>query len=228
MNVKMDQIEEKLFSLMDETYREFSSSLMPTVPKERVIGVRIPDIRRLAGELPPSEAKAFMSSLPHKYFEENNLHAFLIAKVKKFDECIALLDDFLPHIDNWATCDSLRPKCFKENTDLLIPHIEKWLKSHELYTVRFGIEMLMVYYLDKQFDNKYLQKVANIKSDEYYINMMIAWYFATALAKQYDDAVRVLENNTLSPWVHNKTISKACESYRVTEQKKKYLKTLKR
>ena len=225
----MNDIEKKLFLLSEKSYRDFSSMLMPTIDKETVIGVRIPKLRKLAKSLLKSEAEEFMAQLPHKYYEENNLHAFLIADIDSFDECVNKLDLFLPYIDNWATCDSLRPKCFSENTDLLVSHIDKWLKSDKIYAVRFAIEMLMIHYLDASaFDKKYLYKVASIKSDEYYVNMMIAWYFATALAKQYEVAVTILEEGLLSKWVSNKTISKANESYRVSEENKKYLQSLKR
>ena len=167
-----------------------------------------------------------MTQLPHKYYEENNLHAFLIAQKKDFCECIAALESFLPYIDNWATCDSLRPKSFKLNTDKLLGHIYKWIGSEKTYTVRFGIEMLMLYYLDDGFSLEYPRLVSKIKSDKYYVNMMIAWYFATALAKQYDAILPFLEDGVLSPWVHNKTVRKACESYRISESVKSYLKTL--
>ena len=158
-----------------------------------------------------------------KYYDENNLHAFLIAQTKNFDECIEKIDSFLPFVDNWATCDSLRPKCFKDNTDRLLVHIYRWINSNHTYTVRFGIEMLMLFYLSDKFDEKYLKTVASITSNEYYINMMIAWYFATALAKQYDTAIKFLENNKLPLWVHNKTIQKAIESYRIAEAQKNIL-----
>lgn len=219
---------EKLFSLQDLEYKAFHIKLMPTVSPENVIGIRIPVLRRLAKEIKNTdEGSLFLKKLPHKYYEENNLHAFLIEGIDDFDSCVAELERFLPYVDNWATCDSMRPKCFKKNKDKLLLYIEKWLKSDSIYTVRFAVECLMIYFLDESFDVKYLEMVSQIKSEEYYVNMMIAWYFATALAKQWTDAVRFLENNRLSPWVHNKTIQKAVESYRITGEQKAYLKTLK-
>ncbi len=220
---------ERLFKLQDRKYGDFTAALIPTIERERIIGVRTPALRTLAkGIKDHTDTPAFLNTLPHKYYEENNLHGFLICEIKDFDECIAALNTFLPYVDNWATCDSLCPKCFKKNTAKLIPHIERWLNSKHTYTVRFGIEMLMTYFLDEHFKAEYLLRVSQVKSSEYYINMMIAWYFATALAKQYDSAIPYLENGVLSPWVHNKTIQKARESYRIRDEQKNYLKTLKR
>ncbi len=215
----------ELLKLADAAYKEFMAPLIHTVSKEKIIGIRIPVLRKYAKEM--QKSAAFMSSLPHYYFEENNLHAFLIEQIKDFDECISALNKFLPYVDNWATCDSMRPKCLKNNLDKLLVYIDEWLVSSHTYTVRFGIQALMLYYLDDGFDESYLEKVAGIKSDEYYINMMIAWYLATAIAKQYDSAVKYLENRCLSKWVHNKAIQKARESYRITAEQKQYLKTLK-
>ncbi|MBE6679977.1 MAG: DNA alkylation repair protein [Ruminococcaceae bacterium] len=215
----------ELFKLADSEYKKFMAPLIPTVPKDTIIGIRIPVLRKYAKSFKGTDS--FMSSLPHRYFEENNLHAFLIEQINDFDDCISALNVFLPYVDNWATCDSLRPKCFKKNLDKLLACIDIWLDSKHTYTVRFGIQALMLYFLDGNFDKKYLDKVAAIKSDEYYINMMIAWYFATALAKQYSETVKYLETPKLSPLVHNKTIQKACESFRVTNEQKQYLKTLK-
>lgn len=221
-------IEEKLFSMKDEEYQRFHSALMPTVESERVIGVRTPMLRRYAAEIAKTPlAEEFLSVLPHKYYEENNLHAFLLEKIKDYDEAVRETDRFLPYVDNWATCDSMVPKIFSKHPDELLEKIRCWLSSDKTYTVRYGIGMLMRYYLDERFLTEYADMVANIKSEEYYINMMVAWYFATALAKQYDVAVKYIENCTLSPWIHNKTIQKACESYRVSDDKKQYLKTLK-
>ena len=223
MNVK-----ERLFELQNLTYRDFHSKLMPTVEKKKIIGVKIPNIRKLAKQIANTpDACEFMSSLPHEYYEENNLHAFLIAELKDFDNCIFELERFLPFVDNWATCDSLRPKCFKFNTDRLLECIYRWISSDKPYTVRFGIEMLMLYYLEDNFDEKYLKLVAEVRSDEYYVNMMIAWYFATALAKQYEATLPYIETKKLSIWIHNKTIQKACESYRITDDKKVFLRTFK-
>ena len=202
---------------------------MPTVDPGRVIGVRIPVLRKMAKDLyGTDEAAAFLGRLPHTYFEENNLHAFLLARIPNFDACVAAVDAFLPYVDNWATCDSLRPGCFKQNYKALLPWIQKWMASSKPYTVRFGIEMLMVYYLDDHFTPDYLSWVAGVQSEEYYVNMMIAWYFATALSKQWAAVVPYLAGKSLPVWVHNKTIQKAVESYRITAEQKAYLRTLRR
>lgn len=220
-------IRKRLFDMQNIEYREFHSKLMPTIEKDRIIGITVPNIRKLAKEIADSpEACQFLTKLPHRYYEENNLHAFLIAQIKNFDNCIAALERFLPYVDNWATCDSLRPKCFKLNTDRLLSYIYRWLSSDKPYTVRFGIEMLMLYYLDDNFDEEYPKLVSKIKSDDYYVNMMIAWYFATALSKQYDSILPILTEEKLSVWVHNKTIRKACESLRIPSSVKLYLKSL--
>ena len=217
-------IKKRLFALSDSTYRDFHSRLMPNVEKEKIVGVKIPDIRVLAKEiLSTPDSCEFMSTLPHDYYEENNLHALLIAEIKDFDECIHALETFLPYLDNWATCDSLRPVSFKFNTGRLLTHIYNWLESDKPYTVRFGIEMLMVHYLDDNFDEKHLYTVSKIKSDDYYVKMMVSWYFATALAKQYESTVPFISTFKLDPWIHNKTIQKACESYRVSLERKEYL-----
>ena len=201
---------------------------MPTVTPDTVIGVRTPQLRAYAKEVFKSEyAEIFLSSLPHTYYEENNLHGFLIEKIKDYDLCIKHLNKFLPFVDNWATCDQLTPKIFKKHTDKLLKQIEIWINSEHTYTVRFAIKMLMAFYLDENFKPAYPKLVASIKSDEYYINMMIAWYFATALAKQYNETIPYLENKTLDKWIHNKTIQKAVESYRITDEQKTYLRTLK-
>ncbi len=222
-------IQEKLFSFQDLKYKAFHSRLMPTVEPEKIIGVRIPVLRNFAKEIEgTAEANDFLKQLPHNYYEENNLHAFLIENICDFDRCILEVERFLPFVDNWATCDSMRPKCFKKNKGKLLLYIEKWLQSDSTYTIRFAIECLMLYFLDESFDVKYLQKVSEIKTDEYYVNMMIAWYFATALAKQWESAIVFLENHRLPLWVHNKTVQKAVESYRITDEQKAYLKALKR
>ena len=221
-------IKDMLFEFGNSTYREFQSKLMPTMDKEKIIGIKIPNIRKLAKQIAfTPDACEFMSSIPHEHYEENNLHALLIAEIKDFDECVLELERFLPYVDNWATCDSLRPKCFKFNTDRLLEYVYKWIKSDKTYTVRFGIEMLMLYYLDDNFDAKYLKLVSEIRSDEYYVNMMIAWFFATALAKQYEAVIPFIEQSLLPDWIHNKTIQKACESYRISKDKKEKLKLLK-
>lgn len=227
LELAMD-IRKELFKLQDVEYREFHSRLMPGVSKEKIIGIRIPIIREFARKIKNTPyACEFLSNVPHEYYEEDNLHAFLISEIKNFDRCITELERFLPFIDNWATCDSLRPKCFKLNTDRLKPYIYKWIESGKAFVVRFGIEMLMVHYLDEHFDLQYLYRVSKIKNDEYYVNMMIAWYFATALAKQYEAAVPFLERSELPAWVHNKTIQKAKESNRISSETKKYLESLK-
>ena len=218
----------RLFEIQDLKYRDFSHSLMPTVDKEKVIGVRAPALRKLAKELSKDErSKNFMSSLPHVYYEENNLHAFLIEQIKDFDTAISEIDRFLPYVDNWATCDCMSPKAFKKDLDRLLTKIDQWLSSSHTYTVRYGICTLMRYYLDSRFSPDFLKKVAEIRSDEYYVKMMIAWYFATALAKQYDATLPYISEKKLDKWTHNKAIQKAIESYRVTDEHKAYLKTLK-
>ena len=222
-------ITEQLFSLQDKKYREFHSRLMPNIDPERIIGIRIPELRKLAKELVNNgEAEAFIKNLPHYYYEENNLHAFIIEQIKDYDLLITELDRFLPFVDNWATCDSLRPKAFKNNSDRLITDAFRWMSSSQEYTVRFGIEVMMIYFLDDNFRKDYPERIAGIESDKYYINMMIAWYFATALAKQWDAVIPFIENSMLSPWINNKTIQKAAESFRITTEQKKYLKAFKR
>ena len=209
----------------EEKYRDFSSKLMPTIDKEKVIGIRIPLLRKYAKNL--EDYDDFLNALPHYYFEENNLHAFLIEKEKDFEKCIEKLNVFLPFIDNWATCDSLKPKVLKKQPYKLMNHIKRWIDSKEIYTVRYGINLLMSFYLDEDFKPEYLKIVTEIESDEYYINMMRAWFFATALAKQYEYALPVIEKKKLDVWTHNKTIQKATESFRISKNQKDYLKTLK-
>lgn len=221
-------IRDRLFSMQDVSYREFHSRLMPNIDKDSIIGVRIPSIKKYAKELfGKKEADLFLRCLPHVYYEENNLHAFLIGGIKDFDQCISELERFLPYVDNWATCDSLRPCCFKSNKQRLLSYVDKWLRSAHPFTVRFGIEVLMVYYLDGDFEDVFLESVAKIRSEDYYVKMMIAWYFATALAKQWDGAIKYLENRRLDEWVHQKTIQKARESFRISDPQKEYLKSLK-
>ena len=218
-------IRKQLFEMQDKEYREFHARLMPNIDKEAIIGVRVPALRAFAKKI-KGNTDDFLEKLPHKYYEEKNLHAFLIADIADFDECLEKLNAFLPYVDNWATCDGMKPKSFKKNKEKLLSEIGKWLKSEHEYTVRFGILMLMTHFLDEDFDEKHLKWVSGIKSDKYYINMMIAWYFATALAKRWESAVKYLENGSLSDWVKKKTIQKANESYRITAEQKKYLKTL--
>ena len=224
----MNQIVDILFSKQDIKYRDFQAPLFPNVDKERMIGVRTPELKKLAKELYGSDlAKEFIETLPHDYFDENQLHAFLISLIKDYDNCLKEVNRFLPYIDNWGTCDQLSPKVFAKHKDELIVSIKKWLKSKHAYTVRFAIGMLLALYLDDSFKEEYLELVSNVKSEEYYINMMIAWYFATALVKQYKSAIKYIEEKKLSPWVHNKTIQKAVESYRISDEQKVYLKKLK-
>ena len=223
----MKEIVDLLFAKQDIKYRDFQAPLFPGIDKEKIIGVRTPELKKLAKELYGSEtANKFIETLPHRYFDENQLHAFIISLIKDYQTCLKEVDEFLPYVDNWATCDQLSPKVFAKHKDDLIAPIKKWLKSTHTYTVRFAIGMLLQHYLDEYFKEKYMELVAEIKSEEYYINMMIAWYFATALAKQYDTAIKYIEDKKLSPWVHNKTIQKAVESYRVTAEQKNYLKSL--
>lgn len=223
-----EKIRNELISMSEAKYRDFSSALMPTVCKDRVLGIRVPALRKYAKSIAQSgQASAFLNSLPHEYFEENNLHAFLICNIKDYGKCIEELNRFLPYIDNWATCDSLTPECFKKHKNELLCEIEKWLRSEHEYTVRFAIRMLMVFFLDEDFCEEYLLRVSKIRSEKYYINMMIAWYFATALSKQYESAVKYLEKEKLDKWVHNKTIQKANESFRIHKEIKEYLDTLK-
>lgn len=221
------KIVNKLFELQDKKYQELQFKIIPNIDSNTIIGVRTPELRKLAKEIVKEDYQYFLDDLPHKYFDENQLHAFIISEIKDYDECINYINKFLPYVDNWATCDQLSPKVFKKNTDKLLIPIKKWIKTKDTYTIRFGIGMLMSYYLDDNFDVKYLDWVSKIKSNEYYINMMIAWYFATALAKQYDCTIKYIENNILDSWTHNKTIQKAIESYRVSDEHKKYLRTLK-
>ncbi|MBQ7115445.1 MAG: DNA alkylation repair protein [Clostridia bacterium] len=218
----------ELFKLQDLKYKEFHQKLMPTVNPDKVIGIRTPVLRKFAkGFGKRDEAKKFIKNLPHKYYEEDNLHAFLLEEIKDYEELIKELNIFLPFVDNWATCDMMRPKILKKHKTELLEDIKKWLSSNNTYTIRFAVNCLMNYYLEEDFKPEYLYWVKNIKSEEYYINMVRAWYFATALAKQYDEAVKILENKPLDKWTHNKTIQKAVESYRITDEQKIFLKSLK-
>ncbi|MBQ6462183.1 MAG: DNA alkylation repair protein [Pseudobutyrivibrio sp.] len=224
----VDEIREDLFANQDVKYRDFQSKLTPTIEANTAIGVRTPVLRKLAKDYSKrQDVDDFLADLPHKYFDENQLHAFILSEIKDFDECIGKLESFLPFVDNWATCDQMSPKCFKKNHEKLLPYLNKWIKSDDIYTVRFAIVTLMSHFLDDDFDEGYLKLVSDIKSDEYYINMAIAWYFATALAKQYDKTIPYIENKTLDVWTHNKAIQKSIESYRVTAEHKEYLKSLK-
>lgn len=222
-------LKEKLFAMQDLAYREFICPLVPTVPPERIIGIRTPLLRKLAKEVKKSpEIKQFLQRLPHRYYEEDFLQAFLIEQIRDYSDCIEALNAFLPYVDNWAVCDSMSPKVLGKHRQELLQEIVLWLKSTHTYTIRFGIKMLMTWYLDDAFAPEYPQLVSSVISEEYYVNMMIAWYFATALAKQYEAVLPFLQENRLSKWVHNKTIQKAVESYRITSEQKAYLRTLRR
>jgi 3-methyladenine DNA glycosylase AlkD len=225
---KAVNLEEILFSHQDLKYRDFITRLIPNIDKETIIGIRTPESRKIAKEFSKQpEATDFMENLPHRYFEENNIHGFIISSMKDFDSAIDALNKFLPYVDNWATCDGINPVCFKNHPAELLPYIKIWLSSEKTYTIRFAIGMLMRYFLDEDFKPEYLELVSGAQSEEYYVNMMIAWYFATALAKQYESTVAYIEEKRLSKWVHNKTIQKSIESYRITDEEKEYLKTLK-
>ena len=223
------EIREALFARQDLSYRDFQGALLPTVAHERMIGVRTPELRSLAKTFAKrEEIGAFLSDLPHRYFDEDQLHAFVISQGKDFSKCVEEVDRFLPYVDNWATCDQLSPSIFRKHKQALLPHIEKWIASGKTYTVRFGVGMLMSHFLDEDFDPAYLDRVAKVRSDEYYINMMIAWYLATALAKQYEAALTIIEQQRLDKWTHNKAIQKAIESRRITDEQKAFLRSLKR
>ena len=220
-------VQTRLFELQDLKYRDFHAKLMPTVNKEKIIGVRTPALRVFAKKYGKTdEAKEYLQILPHQYYEENNLHGLLIEQIKDYDTCLEELERFLPYIDNWATCDIPRPKCFAKHKTELLPVIKEWIASGNTYTIRYGIGTLMSFYLDEDFKPEYIELVASVQSEEYNVNMMLAWYLATALAKQWDATIPYLEERKLSPWVHRKTIQKAVESYRITDEQKVYLKTL--
>ena len=224
----MKTVVDLLFSKRDIKYRDFQAPLFPSIDKETMIGVRTPELKKLAKELFNTEtANKFVETLPHRYFDENQLHAFIISLIKDYQTCLKEVERFLPYVDNWGTCDQLSPKVFAKHKDELIVSIKKWIKSKHTYTIRFGVGMLMQHYLDESFKPEYMELVASIKSEEYYVNMMIAWYFATALAKKYDYAIKYIDDKKLSTWVHNKTIQKAVESYRISDEQKAYLKSLK-
>ena len=214
-------IEEQLFALQDTRYRDFHKGLVPGMPDSYIIGVRMPALRLLANEV---DAERLLSTLPHRYYEENQLHAIVLSGIKDYGRCMAEVERFLPYVDNWAVCDGLRPKCFAKHTNELLPYIRRWMASEHEYTVRFGIGILEAFYLGKAFSREQLQWVAAIEREEYYIRMMQAWYFATALAKQWEDTVTIVP--TLPNWVRRKTIQKACESFRVDSDHKEYLKKL--
>ena len=223
------EIRQQLFAMQDTDYREFQVKLIPTVDPEKVIGVRTPQLRKFAKELAKDpEAESFLEDLPHEYFDENQLHAFLISEIKDFGSCILKTERFLPQIDNWATCDQLSPKAFKKHRPELLEYIKRWIKAEDTYIIRFAVGMLMQHFLDEDYREEYPEMVSSVRSEEYYVNMMIAWYFATALAKQYDSVLPFIEGGRLDPWTHNKSIQKAAESFRITPEQKAYLRTLKR
>ena len=223
----IEMVQKELFEMQDEGYRAFHGKLIPNITPERIIGVRTPQLRSYAKQFAKrEEAAIFLQQLPHTYYEENNLHMMIITSVRDYETCLAEIERFLPYIDNWATCDFPEPKCFTKHKKDLLPHIRQWIASGKTYTVRYGIGLLMRMYLDEDFTPEYPAMAAEVVSEEYYVNMMIAWYFATALAKQWDSVISYLEERRLSPWVHKKTIQKAIESYRITQEQKNYLRTL--
>ncbi|ORT99326.1 hypothetical protein D081_2055 [Anaerovibrio sp. JC8] len=224
----VDEIREELFKLQDTKYRDFQAKLIPNIAPESVIGVRTPQLRQLAKNiLKREDVGEFLAELPHKYFDENQLHGFILSGMKDFGSCLDEVKRFLPYVDNWATCDQMSPKIFKKHRAELLKSIKKWLASDRTYTVRFGIGMLMEHFLDENFAPAYPAMVAKVSSEEYYVRMMVAWYFATALAKQYEAVLPFLLENRLEPWTHNKTIQKAIESNRIPPDTKAYLRGLK-
>ena len=221
-------VKDALFSYQDLKYRDFQSPLVPNIDKETIIGVRTPQMRQVAKEFYNTpEGNKFLSKLPHKYYEENLVHFFMIAMIKDFDECVKEVERFLPYVDCWPVCDQSSPKVFKKNHKKLLPLIKKWIASDHVYTARFGIRMLMNEFLGDDFKEEYLEWVASVKGEDYYIKMMVAWYFATALAKKYDETVPYIEEHKLEDWTHKKAIQKAVESFRVSDEHKAYLRTLK-
>lgn len=229
MNKIEKEVEDFLFKNQDVEYQKFQQKLINNIDPKRIVGVRTPALRSFAKDFSKTtEATDFLTILPHKYFEENQIHGFVIETIKDFDDAILQVENYLPYIDNWATCDQMKPKSFKKNIPSLYKKCKEWCASKKTYTVRFGIGMLMSFFLDENFSVEQAKLVSKIRSEEYYINMMIAWYFATALAKQYDAVIPFIEKNTLSAWVHNKTIQKAVESFRITDKQKDYLRTLKK
>lgn len=223
----MNQVYEMLLKVKDDNYKEFQSKLVPNISKDSILGVRTPEMREIAKEVFNSSFKdEFLNDIPHKYYEENIIHMFVVSLIKDFDECIKELDKFLKYVDCWPVSDQASPKCFKKNHDKLLPVVKRWISSSHIYTSRFGMRILMNEYLDKDFKEEYLELVSSVKGDDYYLKMMQAWYFATALAKQYDSTIKYIENHKLDDWVHKKSIQKAIESFRVSDEHKEYLKTL--
>lgn len=222
------EIISRLFEMRDENYKNFHKKLIPTISESEIIGIRTPILRSYAKSIFGSKnAEEFMATLPHAFYEENNLHAFLIEQINDFDEALAQTEKFLPFVNNWATCDSFKPKVFKKNLDALLPYAKKWLKDERIYIKRYSIGIFMSLFMDEKYDAQFADAIAEIKTNEYYVNMMVAWYFATALAKRWDDAIIFLEEKRLPAWTHDKTIRKAVESFRISDERKKYLRSLK-
>lgn len=223
----MTELQRSLFEIQDLKYRDFHAKLLPGIEKEKIIGIRTPILRKFAKEFAKTqEAQKFLHELPHQYYEENNLHLMLVTQIRDYEQCLEEVKRFLPYIDNWATCDLPLPKCFEKHKDELIVDVKNWIASKETYTIRYGIGVLLRLYLDEDFKDEYPKLVAGVISDEYYVNMMISWYFTTALAKQWDAVIGYLEERKLTEWVHRKTIQKAVESYRITKEQKEYLRSL--
>ncbi len=221
-------IKDRLMKVKDDKYKEFQAKLVPIIPLENIIGIRTPEMRKIAKEVFNSKDRdLFLNDLPHRYYEENLIHFFVISMIKDFDETIKRVEEFLPYVDCWPVSDQATPKSFKKNHDKLLPYIKKWIKSKHIYTARFGIRMLMNEYLGDDFKKEYLDLVASVKGEDYYLKMMVAWYFATALAKRYDETIPCFEKHVLSEWIHKKAIQKAIESYRVSDEHKIYLRNLK-
>ena len=221
------ELEQELFEMQDLKYREFHSRLMPGIDKETIIGIRMPLLRKFTREFAKTpETECFLRDLPHRYYEENNMHMMIVSWIKDYDTCLFEVEKFLPYVNNWATCDLPAPKCFAKHKEELFPEIRRWIASEKTYTIRYGIGMLMSFYLDEDFSPEYLRLAADVRTEEYYVNMMIAWYLATALAKQWEATIPYLEERRLPEWIHRKTIQKAIESYRITPEQKVYLKSL--
>ena len=224
----MNEIQEYLLSNQDQTYRDFTLPLIPNVDEKSFIGVRLPLIKKYAKELSEEKRIAFMNCLPHRYHEENILHAFILSNIKDYETFIHYVDKFLPYVTNWSVSDTICNKNLVKYKDKLIKEVYKWLKSDELYRVRYAIKCLMNYYLGEDFKQEHLERVREVKLDDYYVKMMVAWYLATGLAKNYDDFVKAIEENWFNDFIHNKAIQKAMESYRVSDEHKSYLKQMKR
>jgi len=224
----MNKLIDSLFLHQDLKYRDFHSKLVPNIEKQRFIGVRTPILRKIAKELVRDGSyKKFIKDLPHYYYEENTLHSCILSLFKDLDELLIELDKFLPYIDNWATCDLLSPKAFKKDLNRILDKVKEWINTKDVYSIRFGIVILLRFYLDDIFSDEINEIVVNIKSSDYYVNMAIAWYFSYALIEQYDSTISIFENKVLDKWIHNKSIQKAIESYRINENTKNYLRSLK-